>query len=141
MLTVRRFTFDETDLMRISNGIRRVVFIEEQRVDPEIEYEYEEEGHYYLLYSDDTPVATARWRATEKGIKLERFAMLREFRNKGYGSFLLQEVLHDVIPMGGEIYLHSQVAAANYYRRAGFREYGPHFSEADIAHVLMKYRG
>jgi predicted GNAT family N-acyltransferase len=140
MVTVKRFTYDDKDLMHLSNDIRRVVFIEEQHVTPEIEYEHEEEGHYYLLFIDDMPVATARWRVTTKGIKLERFAMLRDFRNKGLGSILLEEVLKDVIPMDREIYLHSQVAAVNYYARAGFRESGDRFMEADIEHVLMKYQ-
>ena len=125
--------------MQFSNEIRRIVFIEEQQVDPEIEYEFEEEGHYYLLYYQKQPIATARWRATEKGIKLERFAMLKEFRNRGLGTVLLKEILKDVIPSGRVIYLHSQVVAANYYRRVGFIESGLHFFEADIEHVLMKY--
>ena len=75
MTSISKFSYDQQDLMQVSNEIRRIVFIEEQQVDPEIEYEFEEEGHYYLLYYRKQPIATARWRATEKGIKLERFAM------------------------------------------------------------------
>jgi len=127
--------------MKISNEIRRLVFIEEQKVDPEIEYEYEEEGNYYLLFYHKKPIATARWRSTDKGIKLERFALLKEFRNKGLGSLLLTKVLNDVLPLGQLIYLHSQIVAVNYYQRAGFVESEDHFYEADIEHVLMKYEG
>ena len=141
MLAIKKFSFDDKELMSRSNQIRRTVFIDEQRVAPEIEYEFEEEGHYYLLLKDGEPIATARWRSTAKGIKLERFALLRQFRNRGYGSKLLDEVLKDVIPLGREIYLHSQVAAVNYYRRASFRASGDHFFEADIEHVRMKYEG
>lgn len=139
MTSITKFSFDQKDLLVLSNEIRRIVFIEEQKVDPEIEYEYEEEGHYYLLFYNDKPIGTARWRATEKGIKLERFALMKEFRNRGLGSILLKEILRDVLPGGKDIYLHSQVIAVNYYRRAGFREYGDHFFEADIEHVGMKY--
>lgn len=127
--------------MSLSNAIRRTVFIEEQLVAPEIEYEYEEEGHYYLLFHDDQPIATARWRETTKGIKLERFALLKEFRNRGLGTLLLEEVLKDVVPLGRQIYLHSQVNAVNYYTRAGFRAQGDHFFEAEIEHVFMTYEG
>lgn len=141
MATIRKFSFDQKDLIKISNEIRRIVFIEEQHVDPEIEYEHEEEGNYYLLFDENKPIATARWRMTGKGIKLERFALLKEFRNKGLGTLLLNEVIRDVAPFGQRIYLHSQVAAVNYYKRAGFAESGPHFTEADIAHVLMTYEG
>jgi predicted GNAT family N-acyltransferase len=141
MTTIRRFSFEQKDLMKFSNEIRRKVFIEEQKVDPAIEYEHEKEGHYYLLFLAGKPIATARWRFTEKGTKLERFAMLKDFRNRGLGSILLTAVLNDVLPFGQEVYLHSQVLAINYYKRAGFDEQGDHFREADIEHVLMKYKG
>lgn len=141
MFEIKKFRFEQKDLIRLSNDIRRIVFIEEQNVPREIEYEYEEEGNYYLFYHEGKPIATARWRITSKGIKLERFALLKEFRNRGLGSLLLKEILKDVTPLGKEIYLHSQVAAVNYYKRAGFRESGEHFSEADIEHVLMTYEG
>ena len=140
MEKVVRFEYPDKKLMKLSNAIRTKVFIEEQKVTPEIEYEYEDEGHYYLLYVDDKPVATARWRETGKGIKLERFALLKEHRNKGLGTVLLKEVLADIEPMNKPIYLHSQVRAVNYYKRAGFKEVGDHFWEADIEHVMMKFQ-
>lgn len=139
-MKVVRFEYPDKKLMKLSNAIRTKVFIEEQKVTPEIEYEYEDEGHYYLLYVDDKPVATARWRETGKGIKLERFALLKEHRNKGLGTVLLKEVLADIEPMNKPIYLHSQVRAVNYYKRAGFKEVGDHFWEADIEHVMMKFQ-
>ena len=141
MTTIKKFRFEDQSLMSMSNAISRTVFIEEQKVAPELEYEYEEEGHYYLLFHNDTPIATARWRETGKGIKLERFALLKEFRNRGLGSLLLEAVLKDVVPLGRPIYLHSQVTAVNYYKRAGFRMEGDHFFEADIEHVFMTYDG
>jgi len=139
MTEIKKFTFADKDLLHLSNEIRRKVFIVEQLVPSEIEYEHEEEGNYYLLYYQEMPVATARWRSTPNGIKLERFAMLKEYRNKGLGTILLNGVMQEVQPLGREIYLHSQVAAVNYYKRAGFRESGSHFMEAGIEHVLMKY--
>lgn len=135
---IRKFGFDDKTLMKCSNAIRKEVFIEEQLVDPEIEYEFEEEGHYYLLYLDKKPIATARWRKTANGIKLERFAMLKAYRNKGLGAVLLNAVLSDVMKPGRTIYLHAQLKAVNYYKRAGFRETGPHFFEAGIEHVRME---
>lgn len=127
--------------MAQSNAIRRQVFIQEQHVSPEIEYENEEEGHYYLLIVDGVPVGTARWRTTPAGIKLERFAMLKPWRNKGLGSILLEAVLEDVLPKGRPVYLHAQLAAVNYYLRAGFTEEGDRFTEAGIVHVKMRYTG
>jgi len=119
--------------------VRRKVFVEEQNVDPEVEYEFENEGHFYILLFDGAPIGTARWRYTTNGIKLERFAMLKEYRNRGLGKNLLAEVMKDVLPLNKKIYLHSQVNAINYYKRAGFIEKGDHFFEANIEHVLMEF--
>lgn len=140
MIKIEKFRFEDKAKIKMSNAIRTKVFIEEQHVEPEIEYEYEEEGNYYLLFQNDDPVATARWRKTEKGIKLERFAMLKEFRNQGLGKKLLDAVLEDVVPFGDKIYLHSQVIAINYYKRSGFVAESEHFWEANIEHVMMVYQ-
>ncbi|MCD4682809.1 MAG: GNAT family N-acetyltransferase, partial [Bacteroidales bacterium] len=118
---------------------RTTVFVVEQNVDRALEYEYEEEGNFYLLYYNEKPAATARWRNTEKGIKLERFATLKEYRNKGLGSKLLKKIMNDVLPLNKTIYLHSQIRAITYYERAGFRKKGERFVEANIEHYLMEY--
>jgi len=141
MVRIEKFGYYNSFRMEQANAIRSEVFIDEQLVDPEIEFEYEEESNYYLLILEDKPVATARWRETPKGIKLERFAMLKEYRNKGWGGKLMEVLLDDVIPLQKSIYLHSQVVAVNYYKRAGFVEKGEHFLEAEIDHVMMEYKG
>lgn len=139
MIEVKRFKYSDKELLKMCNTIRTKVFIEEQNVEPELEYEFEEDGNYFLLFYDKKPIATARWRKTSKGIKLERFAMLKEYRNKGIGSKLLGEVLKDVIHQKKKIYLHSQVSAVTYYERAGFVKKGDIFVEAGIEHYLMEF--
>ena len=139
MIKIKRFTFSDKELLQHSNIIRTKVFIEEQNVERKLEYEFEEEGNFYLLYYQKKPIATARWRETTKGIKLERFAMLKEFRNQGIGGKLLNAVMEDVIPFNKTIYLHSQVYAITYYERAGFVKKGDIFIEANIKHYLMEF--
>ena len=139
MIKIVRFGFSDKELLNISNQIRTTVFVVEQNVDRALEYEYEEEGNFYLLYYNEKPAATARWRNTEKGIKLERFATLKEYRNKGLGSKLLKKIMNDVLPLNKTIYLHSQIRAITYYERAGFRKKGERFVEANIEHYLMEY--
>jgi predicted GNAT family N-acyltransferase len=129
------------DLAEQAHTIRQEVFVKEQHVDPEIEYdEYEGSAVHYLLYVDDEPVATARWRETSRGIKLERFATLKEYRNKGLGAVMLEDILEDIIPLGKEIYLHSQLKAIPFYERYGFVKEGKQFTEADIEHHTMRLK-
>jgi predicted GNAT family N-acyltransferase len=121
-------------------SIRKKVFVQEQKVDPQLEYdEHENEATHYLAFYNDVPVGTARWRKTPNGIKLERFAVLPEYRNKGVGDTLLQKVLEDVIPLNLTIYLHSQLRACSLYRRNGFAQEGEIFKEAGIEHYKMKF--
>jgi predicted GNAT family N-acyltransferase len=138
MLEIKRFGFKDKELFKICSSIRTQVFVDEQKVDPALEYDHEEESHFYLFYYEGNPVASARWRETEIGIKLERFAMLKEYRNKGLGTLLLQEVLKDVNKLGKKIYLHSQLKAVSYYEREGFIKKGEIFIEAGIEHYRME---
>jgi len=139
MFVIQRFSFQDKELAEKAFAIRKAVFVGEQGVDPALEYDHEEEATHYLLFLAEKPIATARWRKTDKGIKLERFAVLPVFRNRGIGGIILDEVLKDVIPMGKTIYLHSQVRAAPFYERKGFSREGNMFTEAGIDHFLMKY--
>ncbi len=129
-------------------AIRRAVFVVEQNVDAREEYEYEEESRHFLARTDTedgrTESGTARWRRTEKGIKLERFAVLAQFRGQGVGKALVRAVLDDVFSQQPQtydplesIYLHAQVTAMPLYAGFGFVPVGPMFEEAGIQHRKM----
>ncbi len=131
---------DRADLAGFSKQIRQSVFVEEQNVDPALEYdEHEYSATHYLLSSDGKPLGTARWRETDNGIKLERFATLFSHRNAGLGAILLEHILADILPLGKKIYLHSQLKAIPFYERHGFVKFGEQFSEAGIEHFQMEY--
>lgn len=131
------FSFSDTALYQASLKIRETVFIDEQQVERALEVENEEEAIFYLLLLDEKPVGTARWRKTSKGIKLERFAVLPEYRNLKLGTEILKRVLFDLKDKSEKKYLHSQLRAVPYYQRQGFKKEGGIFEEAGIEHYLM----
>lgn len=139
MTEIRSFRAEESpELARISHRIRQEVFVDEQHVDPALEYdEHENEAMHYLLFHEGEAVATARWRETDKGIKLERFATLLSIRNQGIGSILLDHVLREVSKKGKTVYLNSQLKAIPFYTRFGFVKVGEQFTEAGIEHFEM----
>ena len=139
MFTVKRFSSQDKEMAGQAFAIRRMVFVEELGVDATLEYDHEEQASHYLLMLADKPIATARWRETEKGIKLERFAVLPGFRNRGIGEVILKEVLKEVIPLGKTIYLHAQLKAVTFYERNGFIPVGELFTEAGLDHFMMRY--
>lgn len=135
---------ENPDQLAQAHAIRHAVFVQEQHVDEREEYdEYEPLSQHFLALLEEEPVGTARWRFTDKGIKLERFAVLKDYRDKGVGKALLHAVLEDVASNpdseGKRIYLHAQIAASNFYRQHGFVPEGDVFYEANIAHTLMSY--
>jgi len=118
--------------------IRKKVFIEEQNVPLNIEIEYEEDSNHVICYQDKFPVGTGRWRNTKNGIKLERFAVLKDFRNNGIGKEIVNFILSE-ISSNNTIYLHAQEAVVDFYKKLGFKVSGDKFYEADILHSKMIY--
>lgn len=123
---------------KIAWAIRHEVFVIGQNCPEELEWEHEEESIHYLAILDGEPVGTARWRETEKGIKLERFAVLASARNKGIGSALVQALTQELSSSGKLLYLHAQLEAAPLYAKFGFKPKGENFWEAGIEHVKME---
>lgn len=118
-------------------AIRREVFVEEQNCPPELEYEFEDESTHFLAIADGIPAGASRWRKTDKGYKLERFAVLKQFRGTGVGQELVRAVLVDLPADADYVYLHSQTQAVPFYERLGFEKTGPEFEEAGIWHYKM----
>jgi len=127
---------DPKDLEKVF-AIRRQVFVVEQNCPPELEWEHEEESTHFLATVDGVPAGAARWRKTEKGYKLERFAVLKQFRSRGVGHELVKEVLNDLPADAYYIYLHAQIQAMGLYEKMGFKATGPEFEEAGIRHYKM----
>jgi predicted GNAT family N-acyltransferase len=123
--------------------IREQVFVKEQQVNADDEYdEFEPNSNHFLAKIDDIPVGTARWRLTDKGVKLERFAVLEEARGNGVGQALVAAVLADIdadpMTKGKTKYLHAQLPAISLYEKFGFQRVGEMFEECNIQHYKME---
>jgi len=137
-MNVFSFTSTDDSLLLKAFLIRRKVFIEEQHVTEEDEFDaFEKSSIHYLAFSEQDEVGTARWRITEAGIKLERFAVLKEYRSKGYGIALMKQMLKE-LPKNSILYLHAQTGVIPFYEQFGFSKKGVEFSECDMPHYLME---
>ena len=112
--------------------------MEEQHCPPELEYAHEEESTHFLAVCNDVPCGAARWRETASGFKLERFAVLPDFRGKGVGRELVISVINDLPATRKNIYLNAQLSAEKFYAQFGFVPVGEQFEEAGIMHQQMK---
>ena len=134
-LEVKKVT-EQTELDKVF-AVRREVFVVEQNCPPELEWEFEDESNHFLATVDGEPAGACRWRKTEKGYKLERFAVLQKFRGFGVGQALVQAALNDLPADAGYVYLHAQIQAVSLYEKFNFEKTGPEFEEAGIKHYKM----
>jgi predicted GNAT family N-acyltransferase len=120
------------------HAVRRVVFVEEQNVPEELEWDEADEHAYHVLAlsQDGVPIGTGRLKLD---CQIGRMAVLKEWRGRGVGSALMKLLL-DLAEKDGctRVMLHAQTHAVNFYARFGFRVAGDEFDDAGIPHRQME---
>lgn len=116
--------------------IRQKVFIDEQQVPAEEEWdEHEEAAQHFLVFHSDKAVGTGR--ITGEG-KIGRMAVLKKARGLGAGLELLRFICKFARAEGQKcVYLNAQRQAIPFYEKAGFSVQGESFMEAGIPHIRM----
>ena len=118
--------------------IRRQVFIEEQQVPEELEWdEYDDNSYHVIALDDDSrPVACGRLKTDGQ---IGRMAVDRHWRNQGVGTAILENILLHAKSRGMQnLYLHAQTSAIPFYEKNGFRVCSEEFMDAGIPHRTMK---
>ena len=130
--------------LNISYKIRKKVFCEEQKISEKIEFDnLDHLCEHFLIHKDKGYIATARVRPKNKKVfKIERVAVLPEFRRLKVGSLLINELVEFYLnnKNNNSIILHSQVAVEEFYKSLNFISYGDQFYEDGIPHIAMEYK-
>ncbi|MBC8103773.1 MAG: GNAT family N-acetyltransferase [Cytophagales bacterium] len=124
-------------------AIRFEVFVDEQRVPPELEPdEYDDSALHLLAYDPDTEVAVGTARLVDKGnglAKIGRVAVRRAWRGSGVGAALMRFALAESSARGFTMAaLDAQTYVIPFYERLGFAAEGPVFDDAGIPHRHMR---
>jgi len=125
---------DDGLLLRI---IRETVFVKEQQVPVELEWDEFDNDCLHLLAIDTSgrPIGTARLLSDGH---IGRMAVLKEWRGKGVGSAMLRRLLEEAKKRHiRQVVLNAQTVAAGFYRKFGFQVEGEEFIDAGIPHVKM----
>ena len=120
--------------------IREKVFIEEQKVTPQLEWDgLDEEAIHFLAYQDEKAIGCARAFVIENHMQLGRMAVLKEYRNKGIGGTLIEKaVITAKLNQLSAINISAQCHAIDFYKKFGFEVISDIYLDADIPHRDMK---
>ena len=137
-IQVVSFDFRDKEYFEKAVDIRNKVFIQEKYLDKFLEFDgLDRKSTHYLICIDENPVGTARWRTTYDGIKIERFAIIKSYRNKKIGQKLLNRILKETLPLDMDIYLEACISAVKFFEKSGFTIEGKKFIEANVEHYKM----
>ncbi|UCC13911.1 MAG: GNAT family N-acetyltransferase [Gammaproteobacteria bacterium] len=119
-------------------NVRETVFVREQSVDPELEWDGLDAECVHAIAENRNRDVVGTGRLQLSG-KIGRMAVLQPWRKLGVGTAILERLVESARETGiDEVFLHSQKAAIAFYARHGFVCEGDEFQEAGIPHRLMK---
>ena len=126
-----------SEALPLARAVRERVFIEEQGVPRELEWDDWDAPSDHAVAFDGEGGAIGTARLLPDG-HIGRMAVLARWRGRGVGSALLDALL-DLAKAKGmrSVRLNAQTHAAGFYRRFGFAAAGTEFVEAGIPHIEM----
>lgn len=116
--------------------IREIVFIAEQSVPAELEWDAEDaDAVHFLALEGDYPIGTARLLPDGH---IGRVSVLKDWRGLNVGVTLIQAVLAEAEKRGlTQQMLSAQVHATAFYEKLGFAIVSDEYLDAGIPHVDM----
>lgn len=129
-------------------SIRKEVFIIEQQVPKDIEYEINENerihcclylGNELIAYGRIVlPYEHARKALNIKCVRVGRVCVRKKYRYQGYGRKIMNFIESNLKKWGiSKIEVHAQLQAKEFYLSLGYLINGDIFSEAGIEHIEM----
>jgi predicted GNAT family N-acyltransferase len=121
----------------VLQAIRGEVFIEEQGVPREIEWDGQDDVAHHFLAINEAGQRIGCARLLPSG-QIGRMAVLKSHRGTGIGRQLLDAAVDAAKSLGfTRVFLHAQADVVDFYRKAGFIPEGEEFMEAGIVHQGM----
>jgi predicted GNAT family N-acyltransferase len=120
-------------------NIREQVFIQEQKVTPELEWDgIDEKAMHFLVFKDEEAVGCARAIVIKNYMQLGRMAVLKKYRGIGIGSALLEKVIVTAkLKQLTSIHISAQCYAIDFYMKFGFKVMSEIYLDAEILHRDM----
>ena len=139
-MSLQIVTGDWDSLRDHAQALRVEVFVVEQGVPVELEWDEADEVSTHTVAYDQSGQAVATGRLLPDG-HIGRMAVRKSARGQGIGTQVLSALLHEAKRQQfQELVLHAQAHAIEFYAKHGFQIEGDEFSEAGIPHRRMTLR-
>jgi len=124
---------------RDAQAIRYDVFVQEQKVPPELEWDEMDAACLHILAYDAAGQAVATARLLPDG-HIGRMAVRKAARGRGIGKAMLEALMQEARKRGDRcVMLNAQTHAESFYRCFGFAREGEEFMDAGIPHIRMRH--
>jgi N-acetylglutamate synthase-like GNAT family acetyltransferase len=127
-------------------SVRRKVFVEEQGITEEMEFDALDEASIHaIVYNNEAEevnstnnkksngkkaVATGRIIYDGVNCTIEKIGVLEDYRGRLYGDFTVRMLLNKAFTSGiNEVFLHTQINTEGFFQKIGFHKVGANFSE------------
>ena len=131
-----------TELKALASPLRYEVFVQEQEIDPELEWDTADETavHAVVINKLGQAVATGRLLQPQSQVaQIGRMAVNKALRGGSLGRVVVSTLIEKARLRGDrEVLLHAQCSAEGFYRRLGFTAHGDIFQDAGIDHIEMR---
>ncbi|QNX88175.1 GNAT family N-acetyltransferase [Acinetobacter seifertii] len=127
---------DWEQLEKDAKYIREQVFIQEQGIAPEDEWDdFDATAVHFMVYDKEQPIATARLLPQHS---VGRVAVLIPYRKQGIGKILMQHIIdyarNQKLPY---LKLSAQTYVTAFYEALGFNVQGEVYQDCGIPHINM----
>ena len=133
-----KINFKDKDFAFIQN-IRRTVFKDELQIsESELYDDFDNSCDHFLIFDGKNIVGSVRIVMMDCKIKLERMAILKEYRAKNYGRLCILQIKEYYSALDfSQIILDSIYSVKDFYKKCGFTEEGEKFQRVGIDHIRM----
>ncbi len=133
-----KLNFKDTDFS-IIRDIRKNVFTAELGISESNLFDDEDEKcDHFILFDGKQPIGSIRVLLVENNVKLERMAILSEFRARNYGRCAIFQIIeYYQTKQYHKIILDSIYQVRNFYKKCGFVEEGAIFQRVGMDHIRM----
>jgi predicted GNAT family N-acyltransferase len=129
-----------SDLGNLGLALRREVFVHEQHVPPEDEFDsYDLTATHVVALDDGNVVGCLRIIFLEEHVKFDRVVVAASARGKGIASKMMKFAMAHAAGQGEtRFYLTAQTDKLALYEKLGFVAYGEEFEDGGMPHLAMK---